>query len=277
MLSEDLLDGHGIGNHGDNRCDWEPHCAHTGHPAHLCGLNGDSVKGHLRKRHGRKPGWTWVEVWHGVGMVTDEREALFPDGFFDRMDSFDDAQFYEPTRLVTHIDAGAIAAVSALYDELGICDGDVLDLASSWISHLPRAPKSLCAIGMNATELARNAMATSFFVHDLNIDPTVPVTSDSFDSALCCVSIDYLIHPMLVLDELARVVRPGGQLVITFSNRCFPTKAIAGWLNSDDATHVAIVRAFIEQSNGWGEPTSRRCPTPPGGDPLFAVTATRVD
>jgi hypothetical protein len=209
-------------------------------------------------------------------VVNDEREALFPDGFFDRMDSFDDAQFYEPTRLVTHIDAGAIAAVSALYDELGVCDGDVLDVASSWVSHLPRAPKSLCAMGMNAAELARNPMATTWLVHDLNTDPTVPLDDDSFDSALCCVSIDYLIHPMLVLDNLARVVRPGGQLIVTFSNRCFPTKAIAGWLNTDDATHVAIVQAFIEQSKGWALSTSQRCPTPPGGDPLFAVTATTV-
>ena len=154
----------------------------------------------------------------------------WPQGFFERQDRGDDADFYAPPRLVTHIDDGAIAAVGELYDELGVPDGTVLDLMSSWVSHLSRKPSGgLVALGMNDVELQANPMADQVVVRDLNVDPTLPFDDASFDAVLCCVSIDYLIHPVEVLREAARVLRPGGVVVLTFSNRCFPTKAVRGW------------------------------------------------
>ena len=206
---------------------------------------------------------------------SDPRVDSFPAGFFSRADESADARFYEPVRLVQHIDDGAIAAVGALYAELGLT-GDVLDLCSSWVSHFLTAPEHLTALGMNAVELDRNPQAHARVVQDLNIDPVLPFADASFDAATCCVSIDYLVRPLEVFDEVARVLRPGAPFVCTFSNRCFPTKAIRGWLASDDAGHVAIVQEYFRRSHGWSEPVAARR-TPPGhlGDPLFAVWARR--
>jgi SAM-dependent methyltransferase len=188
----------------------------------------------------------------------------------------DDAAFYVPPRLVTHIDDGAITAVGALYDELGLGAGRVLDLMSSWVSHFRTAPTELVALGMNAAELAANAQATSWVVHDLNADPRLPFDDGRFDAVTCCVSVDYLVRPVEVFAEVARVLVPGGPFVCTFSNRCFPTKAIAGWLATDDRGRAGIVAEYFVRSGGWDGLTAQRRPTPPGADPLYAVWARRA-
>jgi SAM-dependent methyltransferase len=196
----------------------------------------------------------------------------FPDGFFARTDETPDPEFYGPPRLVTHIDEGAIAAVGALYAELGI-DGDVIDLMSSWVSHFVSPPRRLTVLGMNADELAHNPMAAERVVHDLNADPTLPFPDASFDAAVCCVSVDYLVRPVEVFREVGRILRPGGMFVCTFSNRLFPTKAIRGWLYTDDAGHCAIVERYFAHAGNFDAAVTRRC-TPPGpGDPLFGVWA----
>ena len=200
----------------------------------------------------------------------------FPAGFFDRADPEADRTFYAAPRFVTHIDEGAIAAVGALYEELGVPDGDVLDLMSSWVSHLPRRPKSLCALGMNGQELAANRMATSTLQQDLNERQQLPFPDASFDSVLCCVSVDYLTAPLEVFAEVLRVLRPRGVFVCTFSNRLFPTKAIRGWLYATDRERVRIVEEYFGQSGPWEEPMSRTCRPPDGlGDPLYAIWARR--
>jgi SAM-dependent methyltransferase len=199
----------------------------------------------------------------------------FPPGFFDRADPSPDAAFYSWPRLVTHIDAGAIAAVGALYAELGITGG-VLDLMGSWVSHFDRAPTHLTVLGMNAAELRANPQAAGGVVHDLNRTPTLPFAAESFDAVVCCVSVDYLTRPVEVFTDVARVLRPGGPFVCTFSNRCFPTRAIRGWLATDDAQHCEIVATYFRLAPGWDEPVASRR-TPPGhrGDPLYAVWAHR--
>jgi SAM-dependent methyltransferase len=141
----------------------------------------------------------------------------FPDGFFARDDDTDDRDFYAPVRLVTHIDDGAIAAVGALYDELGL-RGRVLDLMSSWVSHFQAAPEQLVTLGMNAYELANNAQAIGGVVHDLNAHPRLPFRDESFDAAVCCVSVDYLVRPVDVFRAVNAVLRPGAPFVLTFSN-----------------------------------------------------------
>ena len=205
--------------------------------------------------------------------------VIFPPGFFDRADPEVDTAFYRVPRIVTHIDDAAIEAVGALYDELAIGvagDGEVLDLMSSWVSHFREAPRHLTVLGMNAGELARNPQAADAVVHDLNADPTLPFADDSFDAAVCCVSVDYLVRPIEVFRDLARVLRPGAPFVCTFSNRCFPTKAIRGWLYSSDAEHGEIVAEYFRQAGGWDEPVvERRTPPDHRGDPLWAVWAHR--
>ena len=196
----------------------------------------------------------------------------FPPGFFERFDEQPDGVFYAPSRLVTHIDDGAIAAVGELYEHLGLT-GDVLDVMSSWVSHFRIAPASLTVLGMNETELAANAMATARVVHDLNADPRLPFDDASFDAVTCCVSVDYLVRPVEAFTDAARVLRPGGRLVVTFSNRCFPTKAIKGWLANDDLGRLAIVRAYFERSGAFAEPTLAHCNPGAPGDPLYAAWA----
>ncbi|MGI8456996.1 MAG: class I SAM-dependent methyltransferase [Propionibacteriaceae bacterium] len=204
--------------------------------------------------------------------------APFPDWFFDRDDPGPDAGFYRPPRWVTHIDDGAIAAVGTLYADLGVDRaGRVLDLMSSWVSHLRRAPAELVVLGMNAAELAANPLATEAVVRDLNADPTLPFADATFDAVLCCVSIDYLIHPVAVLAETARVLRPGAPVVLTFSNRCFPTKAVHGWLAASEQGRLDIVAAYLRRAGGFTEPTAElRTPNRAyRGDPLYAVVARR--
>lgn len=213
--------------------------------------------------------------------MTVEAYEGFPPGFFDRDDPSPDSRFYGAARLVTHIDDGAITAVGGLYAELGI-DGSaggprrVLDLMSSWISHFRTPPTTLAVLGMNPAELAANGAATERVVQDLNTDPRLPFDDGSFDAVTCCVSIDYLVHPVEVLREAARVLTPGGVVAITFSNRCFPTKAIRGWLATDDAGRCAIVAEYLRRAGGLTEPEiSLRTPQGRRGDPLYAVVARR--
>ena len=199
--------------------------------------------------------------------------SAFPDGFFHRADDDPDERFYAVDRLVAHIDSGAIAAVTELYRELGL-DGEVLDLCSSWISHFDPAPVRLTALGMNEAELGANPDATSFVVHDLNIDPVLPFDDASFDAVTCCVSVDYLTRPLDVFAECARVLRPGGVFVCTFSNRCFPSKAIRGWLSTDDRGRCTIVGAYFDLTPRFDAPTISRRNPGAAGDPLYAVWAT---
>jgi SAM-dependent methyltransferase len=201
------------------------------------------------------------------------QDASFPPGFFDRADPANDAVFYAPDRFVTHIDDGAIAAASALYEELGV-GGRVLDLMASWVSHLRTTPEHLTVLGMNARELAANPQAETTVVHDLNADPALPFDDATFDAAICTVSVDYLVRPVEVFAEIARVVRPGGVFACTFSNRLFPTKAIRGWLNASEAQRREIVATYFRLAGGWEEPTAtRRTPPDHRGDPLDAVWA----
>jgi SAM-dependent methyltransferase len=197
----------------------------------------------------------------------------FPPGFFTRDDESDDRHFYSSPRMVTHIDAAAVAAVGGLYAELTLGPA-VVDLCSSWISHFPVPPPQLTVLGMNPLELAANPAATARVVRDLNVDPTLPFGDGTFDDAVCCVSVDYLTQPLEVFAEVARVLRPGGRLVCTWSNRCFPTKVIRGWLATPEPARPAVVSAYFAAAGGWG-PAVERTVIPPGreGDPLWAVWA----
>ncbi len=198
----------------------------------------------------------------------------WPPGFFERADGRPDDEFYAPPRLVTHLDDAAIAEVGRLYRDLGL-EGSVLDLMSSWISHFDPPPAALTVLGMNALELERNAAATARVIHDLNADPRLPFDDEVFDAVTCCVSIDYLVRPIEVLADAARVLRPGAPFVCTFSNRCFPTKAIRGWLLSSDADRVDIVRSYVDATGVFGEVRSELRNPGRRGDPLYAVWAHR--
>ena len=204
--------------------------------------------------------------------VVDPRLEDFPRGFFDRADPSPDAVFYEPSRLVAHLDDRALGGVTALYRQLGI-SGRVLDLMSSWISHLDPVPEHLTVLGMNQRELAANPAAHERVVHDLNQDPELPFDDESFDAVVCCVSVDYLTRPFEVFEAVHRVLRPDGAFVCTWSNRCFPSKAIRGWLLADDDTRRWLVGQYFARSASWSEPTTAVVLDGADGDPLFAAWA----
>ena len=192
-----------------------------------------------------------------------------------KIDAEDDETFYEPPRLVLHIDESAVAALTQFYRAVLPPGGVLLDLMSSWVSHLPPEIDyaEVVGHGMNAAELAANPRLARRFVQNLNRDPMLAFADSSFDAAMICVSIQYLTDPIAVLSDLRRVVRPGGLTVVTFSNRCFPTKAVAVWLGTTDQQHVDLVRAYFERAAGWSDVTGEDRSPGDGGDPLYAVWA----
>lgn len=207
--------------------------------------------------------------------MDSDQPTPFSAHAFRRLDETPDAEFYRQPRFVTHIDDPAIAAVTQLYRENFPAGTTLLDLMSSWVSHLPPevAYRRVAGLGMNDAELRANPRLTDYVVQDLNQQPALPFSDDTFDGAAICVSIDYLIKPVEVLRELARVLRPGAPLVITFSNRCFPSKAIAAWHALDSQGQLQLVGQFLHAAGGWEQiKLLDRSPTARGvSDPLFAV------
>lgn len=196
---------------------------------------------------------------------------------FSRVDESPDPEFYVLPRFVEHIDEVAIADVVALHREVLPAGGEILDLMSSWVSHLPDdvGYERVVGLGMNEAELAANPRLTERVVHDLNADPNLPFDDASFDAAAICVSIQYLTRPVNVLRDLRAVVRPGGCAIVTFSNRCFPTKAVAIWQALQDDDHLELVQHYFREA-GWIDIIASSSP-PRAADPLFAVIATVPD
>jgi SAM-dependent methyltransferase len=203
----------------------------------------------------------------------------FPPGFFDRLDESPDADFYAQPRFVVHIDAPTIAALTSWYAEVLRPGADVLDLMSSWVSHLPDEAElplgRVVGLGMNAAELAANPRLASFDVRDLNADPELPYPDASFDAVLCAVSIQYLVRPVEVFAEVARVLRPGGRVAIATSHRCFPSKAIRAFQLLAPRERLAAIALYLEHAGGF-EPATWLDRSPPGADPLWIVTALRA-
>ncbi len=195
---------------------------------------------------------------------------------FARADESPDERFYREARFVTHIDERAIEAVTALYRERLPPGGRILDLMSSWVSHLPpeMAYASVVGIGMNERELAENPRLDAYLVHDLNIAPRLPFAAEAFDGATICVSVQYLTQPVAVLRDIARALCVGAPLLVTFSNRCFPTKAVAIWQALSDRGHAQLIERYLVDAGGWHGIESLDL-TRRGGDPLFAVVARR--
>jgi SAM-dependent methyltransferase len=187
---------------------------------------------------------------------------------FARADPGDDGVFYSMPRKVVHLDPGAVAALTAAYAELLPPGAAVLDLMSSWRSHLPDGLGSVTGLGMNADEMADNPQLDRWVVHDLNRTPRLPFPDDTFDAVTCAVSVQYLTRPVEVFSDVARVLRPGGPVVVSFSNRCFPTKAVRIWLAATDDEHRALVRRYLELAGLAGVVDERR---PSTDDPLFVV------
>jgi SAM-dependent methyltransferase len=211
-----------------------------------------------------------------LGSMTADGPA-FPPGAFRKMDGEDDAAFYVEPRFVTHIDDIAIAALTQFYRERLPASGRILDMMSSWVSHLPSeiAFDEVIGHGMNAEELAANTRLSRFFVQDLNRETKLPLSDSMLDAVTICVSIQYLEHPIEVLSECVRVLKPGGQIIISFSNRCFPTKAVAIWQALSDEDHARLVSVYL-QNAGFSDIAAHLLVDGSTSDPMIAVTGRKA-
>lgn len=207
-------------------------------------------------------------------MAQTDRRNLLPPDYFRRHDESADETFYTLPRRVVHIDDGAIRALTTLLAKLLPTGGVYLDLMSSWRSHLPDAakPVRVVGLGMNAAEMADNPQLDAYLVHNLNETPTLPFATAEFDAAVCTVSVQYMTKPLAVFREVNRVLKPGGVFVVSFSNRCFPTKAIAAWVSSSDEGHTELVKYYFDTAGNWTTPQTT-AHTPRQTDPLYAVWA----
>jgi hypothetical protein len=204
-----------------------------------------------------------------------------------KFDHSDDLEFYAVPRLVTHVDSSFIQQLTDLYRERLRPNTRILDLMSSWVSHLPAdiAFEHVEGHGMNQAELTRNPQLHHSFVQDLNQQPQLPLAEQSFDAVLCAVSVQYLQYPEAVFSEMHRILKPDGIAIVSFSNRMFYQKAIAAWRDGSERDRVNLVQSYFASVPGFSPPevVSRAAPVPAllkllgwgGGDPFYAVLARR--
>ena len=196
------------------------------------------------------------------------------DQFFAKEDTSDDSLFYEIPRLVTHIDDNVCMVLKGFYRSL-LKDGDsVLDLMSSWVSHLPEDINysKVSAQGMNKVELEANPQLTDFIVQNLNTNQVLPYGDEEFDLCTIAVSVQYLTSPVRVFGEIARVLKPNGKCCVSFSNRMFPTKAILAWRMSSNEDHCNLVKKYFKMTDMYGDvKVERLVEENIHYDPLFAV------
>lgn len=196
----------------------------------------------------------WSEVLtKGPGMQTRWENIptdFFSDRPFHRKDNSPDPIFYETPRLVQHIDDNAIQAIRNLYGQLLKSGMSVLDLMSSWQSHIPSnlSFKKLVGLGLNKEELDKNEILDNRVIHDLNTDLILPFKDNEYDAVICTNSIEYLIYPDAIFDELVRVLRPDGLIIVIFSNRWFPPKVIRIWEELHEYERMGLILEYFQKS-----------------------------
>jgi len=197
-------------------------------------------------------------------MVLSERER-------SKLDTGADDAFYDSPRFVTHADDAFLARLTDLYAE-ALSPGDrVFDAMSSWVSHLPDYPfERVVGHGLNEAELVDNDVLTEWFVQDFNHDQSLPLADDSVDAVLCALSVQYLQYPEAVFSEFARVLAPDGVLVVSFTNRMFPTKAVRAWRAASMDERAALVESYCRPAELTVTEVIRERP---GQDPFYAVIA----
>lgn len=205
-----------------------------------------------------------------------------------KQDPANDSDFYAAPRFVTHVDSGFIDQLTQLYRERLKPNTRILDLMSSWVSHLPEDLEfaHVEGHGMNREELAKNPRLDSYFVQNLNQNPKLPLNSENFDAVLITVSVQYLQYPEAIFAEIQRVLKPGGIAIISFSNRMFYQKAIAIWRDNTEMGRVDLVKKYFQAVPGFDAPETviTESPIPnflqllgmAGADPFYAVIATKV-
>lgn len=235
----------------------------------------------------------WAETAAGNGPGMQARRDFTPDyradDPFKRMDEGDDLHFYAHPRLINHLDDAAIGVIRGLYGKLVKPGMRVLDLMSSWVSHLPEDLnlEHVTGLGLNRAELEANPRLHARVVHDLNAASRLPFADASFDAVICTASVEYLSAPFTVFEDLARVLKPGGILVQTFSNRWFPPKAIKIWGELHEFERMRLVLEYFLRSGRYRDLhtfSMRNLPRPQddkyytriqAADPIYSVWGVR--
>lgn len=235
----------------------------------------------------------WMEILTtGPGMqarCNGRSTDFFADHPFERSDENPDTLFYEKPRLVNHIDERAIEVISGLYAQQLHAGSHVLDLMSSWTSHLPvdLSLEGLTGLGLNREELQKNKRLTAAVVHDLNADPVLPFEDNTFDAVICTVSVEYLTQPVAVFRDVGRVLKPDGCFCLTFSNRWFPPKVVRIWQQVQEFERLGLVSEYFLLSESFENIQTfsiRGLPRPQSdkyygqllvSDPVFGVWAYR--
>ena len=236
----------------------------------------------IRAKQGERGGTSidWSEtLTAGPGMQVRNNgtptQFINPMAFL-RQDMHPDNVFYHKPRFVNHLDDMAIHLISSLYGYLVKPGAAVLDLMSSWVSHLPKPLKlkSVDGLGLNELELAANERLTRHEVHDLNAAPVLPYDSDQFDAVICTVSVEYLTQPFEIFNEVARVLRPEGVFILTFSNRWFPPKVVDIWKGLHEFERMGLILEYFSHDKKFKnlETLSIRGYPRPIHDKYFSVT-----
>lgn len=204
-----------------------------------------------------------------------------------KLDATNDNDFYAFPRFVTHVDQSFIDRLGEIYRERLQPNTSILDLMSSWVSHLPSEMQfeKVVGHGLNEEELAKNPRLDSYFVQNLNKEPKLPLENASFDAVLIAVSIQYLQYPEAVLTEIHRILKPQGIVIVSFSNRMFYQKAIAAWRDSTETSRVELVKQYFRAVVGFSTPevivhqalvsNFLQMLGIAGGDPFYAVIASK--
>ena len=220
--------------------------------------------------------------WSGMETQMQTPTDFSGPDMFSREDEIPDAEFYAQPRKLIHVDAVCARRIQALYRTVLPENAHVLDLMTGWRSHLPDTVKSAVGLGMNAEEMRENPQLNEYVVQDLNLNPTLPFPDATFDGVVCTVSIEYLTQPQAVIQEAKRVLKPGGMLVVTMSNRYFPPKVIKLWTQLHPMERMGWVGMMIKQAGckkmetylerGLKRPTTDRyADRLQESDPLFAT------
>jgi SAM-dependent methyltransferase len=284
-------------------------------PFRVCRVSGDMICCDLNNPLADKPlvlGARIMDIWaagdeHG-GSCTDIAETVTGNGPgmqarwrgqptdfwqdlpFARIAGEPDAGFYSMSRMVSHVDSTASQQIARLYRRLLPAGGRVLDLMASWESHLPPDHDlgEIVGLGMNAEELAANPLFAEHRVHDLNLNTVLPYTDGEFDAVICSLSVEYLVKPFEVFAEVARVLRPGGRFIVTFSNRWFPPKAIRVWDGMHEFERPGLVMEYFLRDGLFARLETwsmRGLPRPAGdkyadrldeSDPVYAVWGSKA-
>jgi SAM-dependent methyltransferase len=216
-----------------------------------------TVRAKSEERGGSLRNWGEL-ITQGVGMQArwqDQPTDFFNNGPFGRLDGSADPIFYAKPRLVQHIDDTALEMVRQIHARIVHADMTVLDLMSSWRTHLLKNTglKQLTGLGLNEVELQNNKMLSAYRVHDLNADPVLPFGNQTFDAVLTSLSVEYLIHPLEVFSEVARILKPGGIFAVTFSNRWFEPKTIRLWTELHEFERMGLVLEYFRHSNRFDD------------------------